>query len=407
MEITRIPLDLLELDPFNARAHPDRNMDAVRKSLEAFGQVEPLVVQERTSVVVGGNARLQAMRALGWKEADCVLVDLSDEEAKALGIALNRTAELATWNHDNLATMLDELSHTPLFDVVAFDQKALADTLSQLKTVTVSEHLRSLAGELKVEEDETPALPKTPVTKLGDVWVLGRHRLKCGDATVPEDVAEALGEVEPFVMITDPPYGVLLDQSWRDGALKKHNGNANRIPNDDRADWTKAWELFRGDVAYVWHASRFADVVMDSLRKAEFEICQQLIWNKSVMVLGRNDYHFKHEPCWYAVRKGRTHGWVGDRTQTTVIDAASPNMTNSSSTEEQTEHPTQKPVACMAYPMKNPAGAVYDPFLGSGTTIVAAEQLERQCVGLELSPAYCDVIIERWQNLTGAKATRG
>jgi DNA modification methylase len=214
---------------------------------------------------------------------------------------------------------------------------------------------------------------------------------------------------KPFVMVTDPPYGVKLDQSWRDKALGDKAmgpGNRNVVANDDRADWTEVWQAFPGDAAYVWHAGKFSDVVMESLRSAGFDICQQLIWNKSVMVMGRSDYHFKHEPCWYAVRKGRNHGWIGDRKQTTVIDAKSPNHIMSGSDEDKTEHPTQKPVECMAYLMRNHGGDVYDPFLGSGTTLIAAEQLGRKCYGMEISPAYCDVIVKRWETLTGKKATR-
>lgn len=234
-----------------------------------------------------------------------------------------------------------------------------------------------------------------------------KHRLLCGDSTKAEDVGRLLGSDVPFIMVTDPPYGVKLDQTWRDTALGSKAmgpGNKNVVANDDRADWSDAWMLFPGDVAYVWHASSFSDVVTSSLRSASFEICQQLIWNKSVMVMGRCDYHFKHEPCWYAVRKGKTHDWTGDRKQTTVIEAKSPNHIMSGSDEDKTSHPTQKPIECMAYLMRNHADDVYDPFLGSGTTLIAAEQLGRRCYGLELSPAYCDVIVSRWERFSGKKA---
>jgi len=235
------------------------------------------------------------------------------------------------------------------------------------------------------------------------------HRLLCGDSTSKADVAKLMDGKVPFLMITDPPYGVNLDQSWRDKALGDKamgKGNKNIVSNDDRSDWSATWKLFQGDVAYIWHASKFADVVMESLRQADFEVCQQLIWNKSIMVMGRNDYHFKHEPCWYAVRKGKKHGWIGDRKQTTVIDAKSPNHIMSGSDEIKTTHPTQKPIDCMAKLMQNHAGSVYDPFLGSGTTLVAAEQLNRKCYGMELDPRYCDVIVARWEALTGETAVK-
>jgi DNA modification methylase len=276
------------------------------------------------------------------------------------------------------------------------------------------EELATLLGDLdgdgttgEIEEDEVPEVPVDPITKPGDLWILGKHRLLCGDSTKAEDVNRLLNGVVPFLMITDPPYGVNLDQSWRDVALGDKAmgpGNASKVANDDRADWTEVWQLFKGDVAYVWHAGKFTDVVMQSLRNAGIEPSQQIIWNKSVMIMGRSDYHFKHEPCWYAVRKGRTHGWTGDRKQVTVIDAAPPNHIMGGSKEEKTPHPTQKPVACMYELMKNHAGDVYEPFCGSGTTLIAAEQLGRKCFGMELSPAYCDVIVKRWENLTGEKA---
>lgn len=244
---------------------------------------------------------------------------------------------------------------------------------------------------------------------MGALTLKSKHRLLVGDCTDAANVARLMGGEKAFLMVTDPPYGVNLDQSWRDDALGDKAmgpGNKLKVSNDDRADWTEAYERFSGDVAYVWHADRFSDVVMGGLRSAGFDICQQLIWNKSIMVMGRSDYHFKHEPCWYAVRKGKPHGWVGDRTQTTVIDAASPNHIMSGSKEDNTEHPTQKPIACMEYLIKNHSGNVYDPFLGSGTTLIAAHRLNRRCFGCEIEPKYADVILKRAEaeGLTVSKA---
>jgi len=288
---------------------------------------------------------------------------------------------------------LADVDETWLSDL-QFSEKELAELVASTQ-------------EQEIIEDEVPEPSADPITKLGDVWTLGVHRLICGNSTDAKTVDRLFNGVMPNVMITDPPYGVKLDQSWRDKALGDKamgRGNARVVDNDDRADWTATWQLFKGDVAYVWHASRYTDVVIKSLRDSGFEICQQLIWNKSIMVMGRCDYHFKHEPCWYAVRKGKPHGWIGDRKQTTVIDSPSPNHIMSGSTEDKTDHPTQKPIACMGNLLRNHRGDVYDPFLGSGTTLIAAEQLDRTCYGMELSPAYCDVIVERWEKLTGKKA---
>lgn len=235
-----------------------------------------------------------------------------------------------------------------------------------------------------------------------------RHRVMCGDSTKAEDVGRLMGGEIPNLMVTDPPYGVNLDQTWRDKALGDKAmgpGNKNLVANDERADWREAWALFPGNVVYCWHAGRHASIVYHSLEDSGFDLCQQLVWNKSIMVMGRSDYHFKHEPCWYAVRRGKTHSWIGDRKQTTVIDAKSPNHIMAGSDEDKTEHPTQKPVLCMAYVIKNHEGDVYDPFLGSGTTMIAAEQLGRRCFGMEICPAYADVSVLRWQRLTNKEAT--
>lgn len=232
----------------------------------------------------------------------------------------------------------------------------------------------------------------------------------CGDSTSIDAVERLMDGQKPNTMVTDPPYGVKLDQSWRDKALGSKalgKGNAHLVDNDDKADWTEVWSLFEGNVAYVWHASSFTDVVMQSLRNAGLEPSQQIIWNKSVMVMGRSDYHFKHEPCWYAIRKGQNHNWKGDRKQTTVWDAAPPNHIMGGSKEEKTSHPTQKPAALYekAYlNHTNPGEYVYEPFGGSGTSVVVCEKIGRQSLTMELDPKYCDVIKKRWEDFTGQKA---
>lgn len=206
-------------------------------------------------------------------------------------------------------------------------------------------------------------------------------------------------------MVTDPPYGVEYDPAWRNDALRA-DGSAigcraiGKVENDDRADWTEAWKLFGGDVAYVWHAGLFAQVVADSLIAAGFELKTQIIWNKSNFAIGRSHYHWKHEPCWYVVRKGKTGHWNGDRTQSTVWDIQKPN-------KSETGHGTQKPVECMERPIRNNSNygdSVYEPFSGSGTTIIAAEQTGRRCYAMELSPNYVDVAVKRWQTATGKVA---
>jgi len=250
-------------------------------------------------------------------------------------------------------------------------------------------------------EDEVPELPVAPVSVPGDLWQLGAHRLICGNSTSPDVVGKLLGDLKPLLMVTDPPYGVEYDPSWRNQAGTAKTRRTGKVLNDDRADWREAWVLFPGDVAYVWHGALHAATVVDSLIAAGFAIRSQIIWAKDRLVLSRGDYHWQHEPCWYAVRaKGKGH-WAGDRKQTTLWQIANRDQ------DADTVHGTQKPVECMRRPILNnssPGQAVYEPFMGSGTTLIAAETTGRVCYGIELNPAYVDVAIDRWQQFTGAQA---
>jgi DNA modification methylase len=242
-------------------------------------------------------------------------------------------------------------------------------------------------------------------TKPGDIWALGAHRLVCGDATDAKAVRLALKGHAPRLMVTDPPYGVSYEPEWRvDGPVGVGYGDhkataVGRIANDHTADWSSAFALFPGNVAYVWCASLRASTVEATLVQAGFVIRNQIIWDKRQLIVSRGHYHWRHEPCWYAVRKGRTANWTGDRRQTTVWEAMK--RKNASG------HPNEKPLLCMQRPIENHTrrgDAVYDPFLGSGTTLIAAEMAGRVCLGLELNPAYCDIIVKRWSELTGKRA---
>lgn len=243
-------------------------------------------------------------------------------------------------------------------------------------------------------------LPAPAIARRGDVWILGPHRLVCGDATDPADVAAALNGTVPHLMVTDPPYGVSYDPAWRAEKLPKGGARAlGVVANDDCADWRAAWMLFPGDVAYVWHGSLNGSVVQDSLRAAGFLARSQIIWDKGRLIISRGHYHWRHEPCWYAVRKGRTARWAGDRRQMTVW--LIPHR------RSETGHGTQKPLEAMRRPILNhtvPGDRVYDPFVGSGTTIMAAEDTGRICHAIELDPAYVDVAVKRWEAMTGKEA---
>jgi DNA modification methylase len=321
---------------------------------------------------------------------------LTAAQKRALVIADNKLALNAGWDDALLAIELAGLGDD------GFDLSLLGFSDDELATLLAD------MTEGLTDPDDVPETPAEAVSVQGDVWVLGRHRLVCGDSTDADTVARCLDGVTPHLMVTDPPYGVEYDATWRGKAGLNPMG-ANRtglVNHDDRADWREAWALFPGSIVYVWHGGLMSGVVAESLTSCGFALRSQIIWNKTVMAMSRGDYHWKHEPCWYAVR-GTGH-WSGDRKQTTVWDFASPIHIMGGSKEAKTPHPTQKPVECMKRPIENnssPGQAVYDPFVGSGTTIIAGEMTGRAIHAIELNPAYVDVSILRWQAFTGKQAT--
>jgi DNA modification methylase len=214
-------------------------------------------------------------------------------------------------------------------------------------------------------------------------------------------VERVLNGTQPLLMVTDPPYGVQYDPGWRNKTGASATKRTGKVLNDDRADWREAWSLFPGDVAYVWHGALHATTVAESLEVAGFNVRSQIIWAKDRLVLSRGDYHWQHEPCWYAVKKTGKGHWAGDRKQTTLWHISNRDQ------DAETVHGTQKPVECMRRPILNnssPGQAIYEPFMGSGTTLIAAESTGRVCFGIELNPAYVDVAVQRWQKFTGQDA---
>jgi DNA modification methylase len=306
----------------------------------------------------------------------------------------------AGWDEDLLRVELADLQAEGFnLGLTGFDELEIAGFLAEPS-----------AG--LTDPDEVPAPPKTPVSRLSDVWLLGRHRLICGDSTVAGDVERILAGVRPHLMVTDPPYGVEYNPAWRNVALEgSKTTRVGKVLNDHRADWREAWALFPGDVAYVWHAAFHAHTVAESLVASGFDIRAQIIWGKERLVMGRGHYHWQHEPLWYAVRQGATGHWAGDRKQTTlwsIPTRASDAGKGAGGQDAATTHGTQKPVECMRRPIENnssPGQAVYEPFSGSGTTLIAAEMSGRACHAIELSPAYVDVAVLRWQAFTGLEAT--
>jgi DNA modification methylase len=371
--------------------NPRRNDAAISKvaaSLQEFGWRQPIVV-DAEMVVVAGHTRLEAARSLGMGEVPIhVATGLTPEQIKAYRLADNRVGQEAEWDEDLLRLELSELDAVDFaLDLTGFD----ADELMGLMADPFEE------GE--TDPDEVPEPPQEPVTVAGDVWLLGKHRLVCGDSTNADDVAKCLNGVEPHLMVTDPPYGVEYDPSWRaDAGINKNTKKMGVVENDNRADWSEVWGLFPGAVAYVWHGGLHAGTVAESLTDSGFTIRSQIIWAKDRFALSRGHYHWQHEPCWYAARG--TANWGGDRKQSTIWNIPARD-------DSGVGHGTQKPVECMKRPIENNSSigqAVYDPFLGSGTTMIAAEMTRRMCHGLEISPEYCDVIVQRWENFTGRKA---
>ena len=387
LTVVRVPVASLHTDPGNTNTHPERNLRAIADSLASFGQVEPLVVQRGTGRVIGGNGRLEAMRAAGTAEVDVVEIEIDDTRAAALGIALNRTARLAEFDDEALARVLAELPQD-LQLAAGYDEKELSGLLASVTPIV---------------EDDAPAPLPDPVSQRGDVWMCGAHRVGCGDCTKAGDVAAVLGGTVPFLCVTDPPYGVNYDPSWRNDPkcnLAYTAVRVGEVANDDRADWSDAWALFPGSVLYSWHPAGATSLVhAAAIQGSGFTIRMQIIWAKSNFPIGRGDYHVRHEPCWYAVRDGKPANRTDDRTQTTLWEI---NLDKNC----EGGHSTQKPVECMARPIRNhDAPEVYDPFLGSGTTLIAAEQLHRRCFGIEIEPRYVDVAVRRWEKLTSKLAT--
>jgi DNA modification methylase len=390
MDVTDLPLEQLIPYARNPRKN-DSAVATVAASLKEFGWRQPIVVDEEM-VILAGHTRLEAARQLGLTSAPVhVARGLTPAQAKAYRLMDNRSSENAAWDEALLGLELGDLQGEGFdLDLTGFDDDELNRLLAALGDTDTREG-----------EDDIPETPVDPVSRPGDLWLLGSHRLLCGDSTVATDVERVLGGVTPLLMVSDPPYGVEYDPSWRNKAGAAATKRTGKVLNDDRADWREAWALFPGDVAYVWHGALHAPTVIESLEVAGFTIRSQIIWAKERLVLSRGDYHWMHEPCAYAVRKGGKGHWAGDRKQTTLWQISSRDQ------DAETVHGTQKPVECMRRPILNnssPGQAVFDPFMGSGTTLIAAETTGRVCLGIELNPAYVDVAVERWQRFTGKSA---
>jgi len=379
----------------NSRKIPARAIDKVAASIKEFGWRQAIVV-DKDGVIICGHARLLAAKKIRLKQVPVhVAENLTPAQVRAYRLMDNRSHDETDWDLDLLGPELEELRALDFdLELTGFDPHEIDDFLSD--------------PALDDRANLVPKLPENPVTVPGNIWLCGKHRVLCGNSTAPDQVSRLCSGTKPFLMATDPPYGVGYDPMWREEAGLGQQRQTGKVANDDQADWTAAYKLFAGDVAYVWHAGIHAAEVAAGLVAAGFEIRAQIIWSKQHFAMSRGHYHWQHEPCWYAVRKGRRSKWCGDRTQSTIWQVQNLNPMGGDRNEKATGHGTQKPVELMRRPIVNHTkrgDIVYDPFLGSGTTMMAAELTERGCYSIDIDPRYVDVAVLRWQEFTGQQAT--
>lgn len=360
----------------------DNAVPAVMKSIEEFGFKVPIVI-DKNGIIVTGHTRLKAAKKLGMKTVPCIVADdLTPEQIKAFRLADNKVAEAPEWDMELLNEELDGIIDIDMSD---FNFGDITDSPS---------------SEDVVEDDgENIELPSEPKTRLGDIWMIGRHKLMCGDATSEDVLKRLMGGDKVDMYLTDPPYNVAYEGKTEDKLTIQNDSMEDSAFYQFLVDSFVAADsvMNEGAAFYVWHADSEGYNFRGACRAVEWELRECLIWNKNTMVLGRQDYQWKHEPCLYGWKGGAAHNWYGDRKQTTVIDMNKPNRN--------AEHPTMKPVQLFAYLMENsskPGDIILDSFCGSGTTLIACEQMGRVARVLELDPKYCDVIIKRYINLVGS-----
>jgi site-specific DNA-methyltransferase (adenine-specific) len=378
-----INIALKDLKPYEN--NPRKNDDAVKyvaESIKEFGFKVPIVI-DKNNVIVAGHTRYKAAKKLKMSEVPCIIADdLTDEQIKAFRLADNKVAEKAEWDFDLLNAELDDIIDLDM-ELFGFED-ALQDD-----------------AEEAVEDEFEVELPAEPKSKLGDIYQLGNNRLMCGDSTVLEDVEKLMGGEQADMLLTDPPYNVNYEGKTKD-KLKIKN---DKMGNDNfRQFLTDAFSnadmvMKPGAVFYIWHADSEGYNFRGACFDAGWTVRQCLIWNKNSMVMGRQDYQWKHEPCLYGWKEGAGHLWASDRKQTTVINFDKPTRNDM--------HPTMKPIPLFDYQIKNNTkggDVVLDLFGGSGTTIMACEQNGRHGYCMEYDPRYVDVIVDRWEKFTGAKA---
>lgn len=371
----------------SVRPHPKNprhgDVGAICESIEANGFYGAIVVQRSTGFILAGNHRLMAAKAQGLTEIPCVWVDVDDDLALRILLADNRTNDLASYDESVLASLLADLASTSDLLGTGYDGDDLDALIAEMARGGPAPEVPDASI------DQADELRKKWGTERGQLWIIGKHRLLCGDSTSAEDVARLLDGNKPNLMVTDPPYGVQYEAEWRDVISHADGRRRGHVANDDRVDWREAWALFPGNVLYTWSPGGEPVILTGlAIQASGFEIRNQIIWSKSNFPISRGAYTYRHEPCWYAVRKGAKADFIGPKNECTVWEI---------NLDKNVEggHSTQKPLECMARPIRNHSGDVYEPFAGSGTTLCAAETLGRTCYAMEIEPGYVAVTLER------------
>lgn len=386
MEIKELPLKELKPAAYNPRKKlkkGDKEYEKIKQSLLKFGYVDPIIVNEDLTVI-GGHQRLTVLKDLDYETAKCVIVNLPKEDEKALNIALNKIT--GQWDEALLADLLLDLQESDFnLDLTGFEPPEIDDILSNVHDKELSE------DEFDVEEE----LKKPTLSRHGDIWQLGKHRVICGDSTKAETYKQLLDDRKANLVVTDPPYNVDVEET------------AGKILNDNMSDgdfyqfllsmFTQVENHMEDDASiYVFHADTEGLNFRKAFKEAGFYLSGCCIWKKNSLVLGRSPYQWQHEPCLYGWKKKGKHQWFSDRKQTTIWEYDRPKSSK--------DHPTMKPIQLMAYPIQNSSmrgTIVLDPFLGSGSTLIAADQTGRVCYGIELDEKFVDVIVKRYIEVTG------
>lgn len=391
MDIQKISVDRLNPAKYNPRKDlkpGDIEYEKLKRSIETFGYVEPVIWNQRTGFIVGGHQRYKVLKQLGEKQIDCVVVDLTESEEKALNIALNKVG--GDWDVEKLTELLGELEDE-FFDLslTGFDEKELNDLFKKgIDDVTDD----NFDADKALEEIDTP------ITKQGDIWLLGKHRLLCGDSTKESDFEKLMEGKRANLCVTDPPYNVNYSAGKEnERIIKNDNMGDNAFYDFLLAVYKNIFgALDNGAGAYIFHADTEGLNFRKAFKDAGFHLANVCIWVKQSLVLGRSDYQWQHEPILYGWKPTDKHRWYADRKQTTIWNFDRPTKSP--------DHPTMKPVPLMAYPIQNSSMTnciILDPFGGSGSTLMACEQTKRSCFMMELDEKYCDVIVRRYIEMVG------